>query len=468
MANRRIALGLLAATLVLTTGLLAAPGAYSQPGVGTTPTAETDPGADGAPAGGEQPAPAFVEAFDGNQLTPEPFVSPRWDVAVHNRERQFFYDFEPMDAGHGPNCDPDPASHAVTAVADAVFMCRGHLMTAINGSGYGMIALTPAALVDFSQGEAVIRLDMSTLNRSGDNRDWWDVTLTPFEENLVLPADFAPDLQGVPRNAIVIGLHKTGTGTLVKASIFEEFEDTGDFPLYVGAWREVRSVYESFPGAKRRPTRHLRTEGQPRPGHVRAPGYDQWWINKAIKPLNWTTAMVQLGHHSYNPTKGDGGPYRPNTWHWDNVSISPALPLTLVKGDRRNVDRNDPILTLAAPAPVNARLRFAGIGDCIEVSVDGGATWQVATRQEAMKYPDESFKAYWTPIPAGTTVVQFRGTAWWGGNWLVQNASVWAESSASAATHPTASAIGVPASDWPELRSAHVVPACPSGGPTQP
>ena len=86
-----------------------------------------------------------------------------------------------MNADHGTDCGPPPASHVITRVEDTVFQCKGHIMTAIN-AGYGAVYLTPNALMDFGQGESVLKWDMSTLRTA--SRDWVDIVLMPYDENL--------------------------------------------------------------------------------------------------------------------------------------------------------------------------------------------------------------------------------------------------------------------------------------------
>jgi hypothetical protein len=123
----------------------------------------------------------------------------------------------------------------------------------------------------------------------------------------------------------------------------------------------------------------------------------------------------------------------PNTWHWDNVRISPAVPFTILRADCRTADAANGMLNFPAPAPADAYLRFAGIGSNMSVSFDAGKTWQPAGLQTQSKNVEEHFKSYWMPISAGTTSVQLRGTDWWGGTWLVHDVSVWAVDSSSSA-----------------------------------
>src|SRR5207245_4173342 len=127
------------------------------------------------------------------------------------------------------------------------------------------------------------------------------------------------------------------------------------------------------------------------------PEYGQRWTNADVSDLGWARGIVQLGHHSYAPTKGTGsnagggpGMGSANTWHWDSVSIAPAVPFDMLHADRRFVDATTaPAATFTAPAPAAAHLRFMGIGTDLEVSVDGGATWQPAQLQAQTKGAEE-------------------------------------------------------------------------------
>ncbi|MGB4870129.1 MAG: hypothetical protein WBP47_08765, partial [Candidatus Promineifilaceae bacterium] len=143
-------------------------------------------------------------------------------------------------------------------------------------------------------------------------------------------------------------------------------------------------------------------------------------------PLNWNQGVVQLGHHSYNPTKACTG-CGPNTWHWDNVMIDPAVPFTMVRADRRVVSSATPaVVNFATAVPSGSYLRFTGIGTNMQVSFNNGVSWQAARVQPARNSPQEgTFKSYWMSAPAGTTSVRFKANDWWGGAWQVRDISIW-------------------------------------------
>lgn len=365
---------------------------------------------------------AFLETFDGNPTAPQPWKPSTWDVTVHSRDVGTWDKLEPVVAMHGSDCGAPPQTHTITSYDDAVFLCRDHLMTAIKAEGYGVIYLTPNQMVDFSQGEAVVRFDLSTLRTS--QRDWVDLWITPYPEQLQLPLeDWLPDLSGVPRNAIHVRMDAFNGGTNFTVFVINDFVAT---ELPGQSWVSYESMLT--PDAKRRDTFELRIART----YIQfgMPAYHFSWVNADMPALDWGRGVVQFGHHSYNPSKADGcgAVCEPDTWHWDNIRISPALPFTILRADRRSAGPDAAgSVHFPAPAPPNAHLRFAGIGSALEVSFDGGASWQAAQLQAQQKLNEDHFKSYWMPVPTRTSSVQFRGAGWWGGPWQVRDISIWAE-----------------------------------------
>ena len=366
------------------------------------------------------PPNSFLETFDGMPLGPQPWTPAHWDVTVHSRNVNNLDTLAPMQADHGTQCEPPPAAHPTNTFAGSVFICHDHMMTAINDPEYGAIYLTPDHMVDFSSGSAVIRFDLSTLRRS--SRDWIDLWITPFADNLQMPLQtFLPDLNGPPSRAVHIFMDNFNGDTLFKADVYRAF-------VAQAVAGDGFTGYEQFftPSPTRRDTFELDISQN----HLKfgMPQYNFWWIDQAIPNLGWTQGVVQFGHHSYNPEKACNydGTCGPNTWHWDNVSISPAIPFTIIRAGQRYINAaTDHRAILAFPSPANAYLRFVGIGNTIDVSFDGGITWNPAQLQAQMERIPEHFQSYWTPIPAGVSTVLFRGTNWWGGDWQVRDISAW-------------------------------------------
>ncbi len=391
----------------------------AEPEIELTPAAQSDAG-------------DFSFGFDGTPDEPTPFAPADWDITVHSRDVSTFAALQPIEAAHGPGCEPPTETHTVTAYADSVYLCRDHMMTAINAEAYAMIYVTPDQMVDFSDGEAVIRLDISTLRST--TRDWWDVWITPFDDNVQLPLDLGSevDASGPPRRAIRVGL---GSENQMEAEVYDEFTafDFGEFPegQVPGDWG---TGYETFltPDAARRDTFEIRiSQNRLRVG---MPEYDFWWIDSEIPDLDWTQGVVQFGHHSYNPTKDCNTTNTPRppvdectpmTWHWDNFEISPSVPFDIVRGRTRAAVESSPVIELAEPAPDGGFARFTGIGNDIQVRFDGG-DWLDATPQATVRTTvEEHFTSYWMEIPAGTSSVEFSGDDWFGGEWLVRDLSVW-------------------------------------------
>jgi hypothetical protein len=160
------------------------------------------------------------------------------------------------------------------------------------------------------------------------------------------------------------------------------------------------------------------------------PPQDFWWIDTAISPpLDWGQGVVQFGHHSYNPLKDCAlANCSPNTWHWDNVLISPAKEFTLIQANKRYVDPTvSNIVIFNAPSPANAFIRFAGRGKNLQFSLDNGQSWINAQLQGSKgTISEEHFKSYWTAIPPGVTEVLFKGTNWYAGVWNVRDITIWA------------------------------------------
>ncbi len=225
-------------------------------------------------------------------------------------------------------------------------------MTANNSRGYGVNYITPPHLVDFTTGTAVVRFDVATLRETG--RDWIDLWLTPYADNLVAPLDDSlPDLQGEPRRAVHVRMTAQRDRSAFEASVVRDFVSTrlrtADTTSYEAAFR----------ARGRAPSATIRDTFELRISRTRIqfgmPNYNLWWIDTRIPGgLGWSQAVIQLGHHSFNPA-GDGG--APTTWHWDNIGASPSVPFTIIRADRRFVDRITPAgeVTFAPARPPRAR-----------------------------------------------------------------------------------------------------------------
>jgi hypothetical protein len=393
-----------------------------------------------------------VETFDGNPVAPAPFSDAEWDVQVHVRGPEHWYSLEPIAAQHGPDCGAPPATHTNTSYEGSVFQCRDHVMTALNASDYGVIYLTPNRILDFSAGGAV-QFDMSTLRMS--TRDWVDIWITPYEDNLALPFDNGDvDLQGIPRRGIHVMMGTFNGQTTFHCGRIDNFVQEFDLD-FDGDRDDYWGSTLTHSSATVRDTFRLEIS----PNHLKfysptMPDYDGG-CDGALAPLGWTKGVVQIGHHSYTPTKDDAGV--PATWHWDNISVEPSTPFSIIQADRRYVDGAQTV-NFASPAPAGSNLRFSANG-IVEVNFGGG--WQAARIQPAETNVDRT-KSYWMPIPAGTQAVQFRGQDTFNGPFFAKDFSIWSLSTSA----PTATSS--PVSTAPATATATSLPSTATATTTAP
>lgn len=432
----------------------------------------------GSYQGDSTAAAGFLETFDGNPTVPIPFRPAGWDVSVISHEDDTI---DSMMAEHGPHCEapdevwpggqPNPThNHPVNRVPDLLFQCNGHVMTSMN-AGYGAIYMTPPTMLDFRSGPATLEWDMSTQRTS--SRDWVDLVLLPFEpQRADLQGPMALNMQDfhTPRDGLQIELQGTN---VFAPHTFLAAEAAGCTPssywrgdVYYcrfgfdgfNTWDQVLQRNGLQPSASRRDhfrmvvsRTHLTVGFQPRPGAA----YFNW-IDTDIPGggLDFSEAIVQLNQRAYNPLKPCGGEAgtpavsdgwegscRANTWHWDNVSVSPADPFTIIASDQRRISFPGGTATFDGPAPANTFLKAAGAWSDTEYSLDGGRTWR---RLDIVgpKAPPQVGDSYWTAIPPGTRSIQFRGSD---SKWSIQDMYFWSRvPSAGGSQRPPSTATPTP------------------------
>lgn len=420
----------------------------------------------------------FSDTFDGNPAAPQPFINlnqDAWDIAIHSRNPDTWNILPTMKAHHGPGCEPpiDSNNNLVTHQFDgsyeqAVFKCKDHIMTSLNGigdsihDGYALIYLTPNALLDLSQGETIIRFDMTTLYQG---RDWVDIWITPFDENLQLPFSMGEvDLQNWPRNAIQLELiNANGAGMGFIPRLYSNFQEVD-----MGERGWTISAYDQWltPSPQRRDTFEIRVSKTKL--SMCMPSYNKCFFQEKNFPatLNWNKAVIQIGHHSYTPDKDNQFAPEPcrtdksfcaNTWHWDNFFISPVTPFTIIKGNKRMIASANNTVEFNQPAPAGAKLRFSGTG-AIQVSYDGGITWQTASGQPAAKMvsggssTNGHMASYFINIPEGTKQVRFRTANLSPDQFIAKDFAIWSETAPSASPPPASNSPSAAASPNPSPR----------------
>ena len=373
---------------------------------------------------------ANASTFDGNPAAPLPVTTgytdagdgATWDIQVHSRDIATWYALEGIDAQHGADCSAPPATHHNTSYEGAVFQCRDHVMTAINAGGYGVIYLTPNRLFDFSQGGSV-QFDLSTERMSG--RDWWDLTIQPWANNMALPLDgvaVGVDLQGQAPNSINVSIDN-GQGAPTLSLIRDGVQEYNSFGFWPPFNHDITAGTNQ--AATRQTFKLTIANGRmkfERLASATAPALVFWDVAETV---NFSSGIVQFGHHSYNPTKDSAGV--PATWHWDNISVEPSSPFTIIKADRRYTEGGS--VGFASPAPSGAFLRFSAVCD---VRVDGTPVSPVKPPMDEAK-----FSSYFVPIAAGTQNVNvgLLSDGWdYTGPCLAKDFSIW---SLSSSTSPT-------------------------------
>lgn len=388
----------------------------------------------------------FSYTWTGAPAAPQPWTPGTvndWDLLATS-------DF-PSDQGgtmqgrYGADCSPPPATHPLRALADSAYLCRGQLMTAINGGGdapktYGGVYFSPAQLADLGQGTTV-SWQVSALRSSAN--DWWDVWLTPFDENLVAPvaSGEAPAFDGAPADAVHIRMNN---GTCQGSGQPATLGTTNGVPigsvLDVEVFANHRATRVDGPGfqpclesALGRVTAD--TVGSYRlvisQGHLkltvdRVGGGAPLVLADAGVALPFASAVVQFAHHSFQPVQacGGDGTCGPNTYRWSSVSINPSVPFTMLRPNGvASVHGQGATLHLPQPAPAGSHLRFYAFGST-RVSFDGHPAQPAAAQQGQQAGTGEA--SYWTSVPPGTTSITLSGAGASGLPWWVQDVSVWA------------------------------------------
>lgn len=406
----------------------------------TTTTTTTVPPASGT----------FFDTFEGNPASPEPiahkldgwFTSPivqgpkGWDNTL-----------TPMEAQHAPDCSPPPATRQIDGNLDGtVFQCKNHVMTAMNPKSFGtansMTNLQPNQLLDLSDGDGTVKIDVST--KSPTPGSWWEIWFTPTEHWIQHPSDHWFHMSGAPKRSVNLRISDSPGVTGARSKMlgvkcFDNYDivdpECGEQFFYEGAPigdkvsfdDKSRDTYEiDF-----RDGRYLDVYITDRNTETRD------FVRTVTMPQNFLgdEVVVQFVDANYEPDlngkAGCSGPSdcpvrTPATWHWDNAFISPAKPYDIIKSDKYVVNGgyvggiNLPQkLTFEAPAPAGADLVFVGQAwqNNFDVSFDGGATWvdpvPVRGRNEGCGagHGDcvTDFLSYRVAAPEGVTEVYIAG-----------------------------------------------------------
>lgn len=353
-----------------------------------------------SPSGAE-----FVETFDLDESAPvdlaDTTFADRWHVTQIVTDYHQWKDGDALDAQHGPDCGPPPATHRADTWDEYVYVCKEHLMTARAAPSYAATYLMPLFEVDLTSDEAVISWAVSTQSMS--SRDWIDMWVTPLDDALMVPIEhLGPTLQGTPRHAVHL---RNGNGSEKWAiQVIRDFETIAAAEVYLPPDFELSPKTRTPITLRVRPDEvELTMEGVGTATVAAGPGFDR--------------GLVQWAQHSYNPAKDNSGV--PATWHWDDFTIDPAVPL--------GVNRVTPVRSIGAPGDVHEQTfeRAAEDGDQLlfdavcQVEIDFGSGFEAVDKQPASKGNSvvEAQSSYRVPVPVGATGarVRFQGDAWYDG-----------------------------------------------------
>lgn len=407
----------------------------------------------------QAPAEDASYTFDGTPSSPLNLEAMDFDVQVHSRNPSTWEELESMQAQHGADCAGPPSAHENHTYEGAVFICKDHLMTAINAGGYGVIYLTPNRLLDFS-GDATLDFELSTEKMS--TRDWWDVLITPMSDSNPVPLlsnlSQGVDLQGPPRNTIHIGTDN-GQGTplltVYRNGSEQQYGNVGNVPA-------LDSGVTAPNQAATRQHFRFTISG----GHMKferlvsaTAAALTYWDYAATVPF--TSGTVQFGHHSYTPTKDGAGV--PGTWHWDSIALNPATPFTIIKTGQRMFDDAGTI-QFDAPAPAGAVLRFSAVGKPV---INGVARSPIPTvNRWGVSDKREHVAGYSVQIPEGSTsaTIGFVADGWYhcGFGCHLKDAYVWSLN----ASGPTATPTNTPTLGPPTSTPTDTPTALPTNTPT--
>ena len=337
---------------------------------------------------------AYSFNWNGVPSSPQPWnPSSGFDMVVHDRDfTQTFSQPYSFQAQHGSDCSAFlgfgvGGTHLVQNYADEVFICNNHMMTSINGQGYGEVTFTPAELLDWSNGPVSVTWQVDTLRTSC--RDWLSFNVMPYADNLMLTDGIGVDLYGEPRNEL---LFNSGAAcpTSYSGQDIRNFQAAG-IPGPGGAVDDVADTASPL-AAKNRQTFQLDISST----HVRfgMPAANKWFVDGNLSsPLPYSQAIIQFEQHSYTPDKQCNVTSTfcaANTWHWSNLAISNAIPFTILRADKFQVSGGHTAeglpdtVTLPAAAPANSFVRFEAISAAgsVQFSTDGGNSWIKPTRQQ--------------------------------------------------------------------------------------
>jgi len=285
----------------------------------------------------------FLETWDvGVPTAPLLWTSDKFDIVVDNVDGQLATDpttHGPVEAAHGTDCGapigrtPDTLNNHLipTDMGEAQFhknnirgqifyQCNNHMMTVVK-SGYSVASFMPRYLLDWSAGPAVVEFDTNVYSFG---RLWWDTYIIPRDDALlnVELVDQGGAGEQYPRRGVAFGM-EAGKPTVHTIDNFSEID-------LFRHWQMFKEAFPNDPAnTDPRIRRKFRFEISRTSWKFEIQKQDgTFWTftDNFVTPLSFTSGLVRVEHHAYNPTKDgiQGTPWSQYTYHWDNMRLNPA------------------------------------------------------------------------------------------------------------------------------------------------
>ena len=353
--------------------------------------------------------------FDGAPATPQAFSDPSWDItysAVGHGELGAPGDASGAVVQHGSACQSPGVDgsvrHTAPTYADHIFQCANHMMTYPPGVT-SAIRLVPNQVVDLTSGEGRVRFDVSTLSLS--SRDWLSLFIQDWsvQEQKITDSNI-PSAQGNPRNAFHFEQGVCGSFTSEPGTWVIEYYNSNRSETCIAPSHSVDEVL-----TRSAVTRTTFEAVINRNGHVKfwLPTLNHVIAEGDVAPFTWDRGVVTFIHNSYNPEKGTnpltgGSVGERNTWHWDNISVTPGLPFEIIKTDHRgsNTAAVD-TFNFSTPLPADSVVRFEAFSDtgagAVRVAF-GNGPWVTPTKMSAHTKPENAVSYTVAGVEGATSI----------------------------------------------------------------
>lgn len=447
-----------------------------------------------ASCAGEEPV-EYPEPLGGLQQVN---LGGDYTVTVHFRDSWGWQNPPDSPAEHGPNCEPPghdgSVRHTAATYEDMVYRCglgspTEHVM--LTGFGaYQNTSIVPGGeelgVLDISAGPAEIYWELNTTALNPD-RGFFVLTLQEYYGHLQnsLDPNLGVDHQGFSRQQIKfdtrfgpeISSFTHGIGWVITQ--VEDFQEIGLGPPTVQADAYSPAAPSSMTRVLYRATVSQTSVKMEAIGDVvggvlvpyEVTATDENGVETTTEqpylladyqlsvPLDYTLLVPALEGHCYAcADSGKGAQPDPGfvpgvvpTWHVGGISMPGARPLNVAHADRRAITRSEAmggqLVHFDEVCPADCYLR-ASVRGTMELSYDGGTTWETPTPQPSTFNQQGSLTggvlshhySYFWQVPDGTQDITIRRLADGSGKWEAHDLFLWWMGTGAGTPTPTATA----------------------------